>query len=87
MKSLIKVVAIAAAFAASAISFAQATSQPQTRAQVREDLVQLEQAGYNPNDHLHYPANIQGAETVVAQQNNGNTAIGGVTNGKSQAGK
>lgn len=87
MKSLIKAVAIAAVLAAPAIAFAQDTNQSPTREQVGEELTQLEQAGYNPNDYIHYPANIQRAETVVAQQNNGNTAYGGATNGTSRAGK
>jgi hypothetical protein len=87
MKSLIMAIASATVFAVPASSFAQTTSQPQTRAQVRENLAQLEKAGYNPNDYLNYPANIQRAETVGAQQNNVDTAIGGVTNGTSRTGK
>jgi Ni/Co efflux regulator RcnB len=86
MKSLVKAVALVALVAAPLVSFAQ-SSQPVTRAEVREQLAQLEQAGYNPNDWMHYPANIQHAEEVVAQQNAGNTAYGGAANGTSQAGK
>jgi hypothetical protein len=55
MKSIIKAFAIAALIAAPLPSFAQ-SSQPVTRAQVREDLAQLEKAGYNPNDWLNYPS-------------------------------
>jgi hypothetical protein len=47
MKSIIKAFAIAALVAAPLASFAQ-SSQPVTRAQVREELAQLEKAGYNP---------------------------------------
>jgi hypothetical protein len=54
MKSIIKAFAIAALVAAPLASFAQ-SSQPVTRAQVREELAQLEKAGYNPNDWLNYP--------------------------------
>jgi hypothetical protein len=86
MKSIVKAVALVALAAAPLVSFAQ-SSQPVTRAEVREQLAQLEQAGYNPNDWMHYPANIQRAEEVVAQQNAGNTAYGGAANGTSQAGK
>jgi hypothetical protein len=86
VKSIIKAFAIAALIAAPLASFAQ-SSQPVTRAQVREDLAQLEKAGYNPNDWLHYPANIQHAETVVAQQNSNNTAYGAETRSTSQSGE
>ena len=48
MKSLIKAVAIAAILAAPVASFAQSSDQPVTRAEVRNQLIQLEQAGYNP---------------------------------------
>jgi hypothetical protein len=68
MKSLINAVAIALIVAAPAASFAQ-TSQPLTRAQVRAELVQVEKAGYNPNDWMNYPANIQAAQAKVASQN------------------
>lgn len=55
MKSLIKAVAIAAVLAAPIASFAQASQQPVTRADVRADLIRVEQAGYNPaasNDQI-----------------------------------
>jgi hypothetical protein len=70
MKSLIQAVAIAAVLAVPMVSFAQ-SNQPVTRAQVREELIQLEKAGYNPataNDY-DYPANIQAAQARVAAQN------------------
>jgi hypothetical protein len=86
MKSIIKAFAIAALIAAPLPSFAQ-SSQPVTRAQVREDLAQLEKAGYNPNDWLNYPENIQHAESVVAQQNSNNTAYGADTHSRSQSGE
>ncbi|MBB5503351.1 DUF4148 domain-containing protein [Paraburkholderia sp. MM5384-R2] len=86
MKSIIKALTIAALIGAPLASFAQ-SSQPVTRAQVREQLVQLEKAGYNPNDWMHYPANIQQAEAVVAQQNSNNTAYGAETSSTSQSGK
>ncbi|MEW6339761.1 MAG: DUF4148 domain-containing protein [Pseudomonadota bacterium] len=74
MKSLIQAVAIAALFAAPVASFAQAadtTQQPVTRAEVRNQLIQLEQAGYNPAraDDATYPADIQAAEQRVQAEN------------------
>jgi hypothetical protein len=69
MKTIAKLVAVALIGVAPAFAFAQA--QPQqglTRAQVRADLVRLEQAGYQPNDWVHYPENIQQAERIAAQQ-------------------
>jgi hypothetical protein len=47
MKLLIQTVALAAALVAPIASFAQSNG-PVTRAQVRAELVQLEQAGYDP---------------------------------------
>lgn len=51
-------------------TFAQSfdNQQPKTRAQVRQELVELEQAGYNPNDWIDYPENIQAAEKIVWQK-------------------
>jgi type II secretory pathway pseudopilin PulG len=98
MKSLIKAIAIAAVLAAPVASFAQSNNQPLTRAEVRNQLIQLEQAGYNPgatNDPT-YPADIQAAEARVQAQNPAvaqtqepvaNTSgYGGVTSGSSQSG-
>ena len=74
MKSLIQAVAIAAILAAPATAFAQAadtSQQPMTRAEVKNQLIQLEQAGYNPaeaNDP-NYPADIQAAEQRIQAQN------------------
>lgn len=33
-----------------------------TRAQVREELAELEQRGYNPGDWVHYPQNLRMAQ-------------------------
>jgi hypothetical protein len=86
MKSLVKVVAVTTVLAVPAISFAQ-SSQPLTRAEVKAQLAQLEEAGYNANDYANYPANLQHAEIVLAEQHNGITAYGPVENGTSQSGK
>jgi hypothetical protein len=85
MKSLIQAVVVAAVLAAPVAVFAQ-SNQPVTRAQVREQLVQLEKAGYNPAtaDAADYPADLQAAEARVAAQN---SAVGGVASGSSQQGQ
>jgi hypothetical protein len=67
---------------------AAAPTQPAglTRAQVRAELVQLEQAGYRPyTGHASYPDQIEAAEAKVAAQNGG-TGVGGVADGSSNAG-
>jgi Domain of unknown function (DUF4148) len=89
MKALIKAVLIATALSAPAFAFAQATNGPVTRAQVRADLVRLEQAGYRPaGTDPYYPADIQAAEAKVAAQNQNleATSVGGVAAGTSQTG-
>ncbi|WP_334051625.1 DUF4148 domain-containing protein [Burkholderia cepacia] len=91
MKSLIKAVALAALVAAPVVSFAQ-SQQPLTRAQVRAELVQLEKAGYNPNDWINYPENIQAAQAkIAAVQNTGAqadaTGYGSNPVGTSQSGQ
>jgi hypothetical protein len=87
MKSLIYAIVAAAVLAAPVISFAQ-TDSPITRAQVRAELKQLEQAGYNPasGDEPNYPANIQAAEAHVAAQNAAASGYGGMVSGSSASG-
>ena len=71
MKQLVLLTLTLSALVSSSLTFAQSASVPLTRAQVRADLIRLEQAGYNPaaiNDS-NYPAYIQAAETRVAAQN------------------
>jgi hypothetical protein len=88
MKSLIQAVAVAAALVVPAVSFAQSNG-PLTRAQVRAELVQIEQAGYNPGrgQDPYYPADIQAAEAKVAAQNGEASGYGGVAGGSSNAGR
>ncbi len=78
---------VAAVVALPAISFAQ-SSQPLTRAQVRAELVQLENAGYNPtSDATTYPRNIQAAEAKLnAPTHDAGPAYGASTSGSSAAG-
>ncbi|ASL47076.1 hypothetical protein bAD24_III06760 [Burkholderia sp. AD24] len=90
MKSLIQAVVIAAALVAPVASFAQ-SNQPVTRAQVRSELIQLEQAGYQPGRaDPYYPADIQAAQARVAEQNGtaqaAQSGYGGVVSGSSQGG-
>jgi Domain of unknown function (DUF4148) len=68
MKSLTKAIAVVAFVVTPIASFAQ-SSQPLTRAQVREELVQLYNVGYMPlDDRNRYPAHIQAAEARIAAQ-------------------
>jgi hypothetical protein len=60
--------------------------EPLTHAQVRSELIQLEDAGYNPADVGNYPRGVKHAQTLVAQQNEANTAYGSDTAGVSQSG-
>ncbi|MBN3811742.1 DUF4148 domain-containing protein [Paraburkholderia sp. Ac-20347] len=84
MKSLVQVAAVALALTLPVASFAQSNGGL-TRAQVRAELVQLEQSGYRPGDgdNAHYPEAIQAAEAKVAAQN---SAVGGAAAGSSAAG-
>jgi hypothetical protein len=76
MKKLALLALTLSAVVSSTVTFAQSTSVPLTRAQVRADLIRLEQAGYNPsaNDDVTYPADIQAAEAKVAAQDAGQQA-------------
>lgn len=87
MNSFVKAAVIAAVAAVALPAFAQSAqpNAPKTRAEVREELLQIEKAGYNParSNPNEYPANIQAAEARVAAQN---SAVGGVNAGTSQQG-
>ncbi|WP_250526977.1 DUF4148 domain-containing protein [Caballeronia sp. GAWG2-1] len=74
MNIIAKVVVSLVVVAAPALSFAQGSSEPLTRAQVKAELVQIEQAGYSvgSGDSTNYPADIQAAEAKVAAQQNTN---------------
>lgn len=90
MKKLIPAVVVAAALVVPSLSFAQSSQQGLTRAQVRAELVQLEQAGYNPAaDRVNYPENLQAAQARVNQEKlaSGDTSgYGAPAVGTSQAG-
>jgi hypothetical protein len=65
MKSFIYAAVAATILAAPALSFAQQSTAPVTRAEVRAELAALEKAGYNPNDWMDYPENLQAAQQRV----------------------
>ncbi|KVH63013.1 hypothetical protein WS89_00115 [Burkholderia sp. MSMB1072] len=56
-------------------AFAQSAA-PLTRAQVREELMRLEAAGYDPakGDEGEYPADIQAAEAMLADRDRAHMA-------------
>ncbi|MFM0738845.1 DUF4148 domain-containing protein [Paraburkholderia xenovorans] len=92
MKSVIQALALAVVLAAPVASFAQ-SEQPLTRAEVKDQLRQLEAVGYNPAvaTDSTYPADIQAAEARVAARNsataqNDSTGYGSSANGSSQTG-
>jgi hypothetical protein len=75
-------IAIIALSAAPLAAVAQ-TDQGLTRAQVKADLVRVEQAGYNPSERdTFYPNDIQAAESRVSSQN----AYGASSEGSSASG-
>ncbi|MFX1670779.1 DUF4148 domain-containing protein [Paraburkholderia sp. A2WS-5] len=90
MNATTRTLAILLAIATPAISFAQPTGGPVTRAQVRAELVQFEHAGYKPGK-VHYPADVQAAEARVSARDahggSANSGYGGMAVGVSQSGQ
>lgn len=66
MKRTLLVSLLVSVLTVPAVSFAQ-SQQPLTRAQVRAELVELQQAGYRGDNEATYPAAIQAAEERVVQ--------------------
>ena len=88
MKSLVKAVAITAVVALPVLSFAQ-SNEPVARAEVRQDLMQVESAGYNPaaDDRTTYPEKAQAAEQQLHPQSGQmQQGYGGSNSGSSAAG-
>ena len=80
---------IVAAVLVPAVAFAQSTA-PLTREQVRADLLQLENAGYNPLSSCtgDCPGSLRRAEAILAQRRNDpGAAYGPVFEGSEQAGR
>lgn len=90
MKMLACLTVAACAVVSPVMSFAQSNHGEVTRAQVRADLVRLEQTGYNPVAQEDYPENIMAAEAKLnAGQNRQlvSQAVGGADeSGTSAAG-
>lgn len=92
MNTIIKSLALSFAFAIAtpAISFAQPTNGPVTRAQVEQQLIQLEDVGYRQNKN-QYPEDIQAAEARVAAKesasSNPGSSFGGAAPSTSQSGE
>jgi hypothetical protein len=77
---------VAAALAIPAVSSFAQSDQPLTRAEVKSQLIQAQQAGYNPSaDHTTYPAQIQAVDAKLAAQN-GQNSYGGVADTRSASG-
>jgi Domain of unknown function (DUF4148) len=77
-----------ATLGAPVLGFAQSNA-PLTRAEVRADLVRVEQAGYTPGaNDINYPADVEAAEAKIAAQSDQqltNQAVGGVAQNGSTA--
>lgn len=91
MKSLVVSLIVGASALAPALAVAQTNDAPITRAEVRADLVRVEQAGFQPArvDNTTYPADIQAAEAKIAAQDTQQSAAqgyGGTQQGSSAAG-
>jgi hypothetical protein len=84
---LVQSLVVAALVALPVVSFAQ-SNQPVTRAQVRAELIQLQQAGYNPaSDQTQYPKNIEAAEARISASNSAaTTSYGAPGNATSASG-
>jgi hypothetical protein len=78
MKWFACVITVAVVIASPLTTFAQNTKQPVTRAQVKAELVQLENAGYRPSmNDSYYPAKIQAAEAAVQKAKPAPRSYGG----------
>jgi type II secretory pathway pseudopilin PulG len=86
MKSFVFTIAAASALAMPIAAFSQ-TDATATRAQVRAELQQLKQAGYDPakGENPNYPADIQAAEARVSAANS-TTGYGGTASVSSSSG-
>lgn len=61
---------------ASAFASPAGASAPRTRAEVRAELVEWLDAGYDPLDWVNYPENAQRAGAIVAQRRAARAAAG-----------
>jgi copper chaperone CopZ len=87
IKASLCAVVFVLALATPVVSFAQQSNGPLTRAQVRSEIVQLEQAGYDPRSlSVNYPADIQAAEARVTARNDASSSTAGAASGSSASG-
>lgn len=85
MKSLLSAVVVASALLVPAISFAQSSNAPVTRAQVENEIAVAQQNGsLDTNDVAYPPAKPQIGGTAAADATQ---SVGGVTGGSSESGK
>ena len=88
MKSLLYTAIAASILAIPVVSFAQQSNAPVTRAQVRAELIQIEQAGYKPGRrNPNYPEDVQAAQARVAAAQAQTSSYGPAVNGSSQSGQ
>ena len=91
MKSFVFAAVAAALLAAPLASFAQQSGSTVTRAQVKAELIELEQAGYDPaRRDPSYPEDLGAAQARVAARNAAaarHTAYGPAAGGSSQSGR
>ena len=85
------IVSVAAAISLPVAAHAQADGSSVTRAKLREELVQLERAGYQPGrNDPHYPDNLLAAEARIRAAAGADpyavSAVGGTTDGRSDSG-
>ncbi|RQH01664.1 DUF4148 domain-containing protein [Paraburkholderia dinghuensis] len=92
MNIRILIVAIATAISLPVVAHAQSDASGTTRAQVRQEIVQLERVGYQPArlDNANYPDDILAAEARIRAAGGANSyavnAVGGATDGHSDSG-
>jgi hypothetical protein len=86
MKSLISAVVLASALIVPAVSFAQQTNAPITRAQVRAEIVTAQKAGLLYQNDTEYPKAVPQSGAAVVASAQGSQDVGGVNGGSSAAG-
>ncbi|SPB13224.1 membrane protein [Caballeronia novacaledonica] len=89
MKAIVGAV-VALSLAVPVVSFAQASGQSLTRAQVRADLIQAENAGYSPTAWADFPyGEVQAAKFRLAEHKAAkaeSSGYGSSSGGRFQAG-
>ncbi len=90
MKTSVFAIAVLALLAAPIVTHAQSSNAPMTRAEVKQQLIDLEHAGYNPSmsNDADYPRDIQAAEArVAAARSAAQTSYGSGMSGSAQSGE